>query len=223
MNLTWALVLIGGLIPAAVAAQDDPVAPEDDVFVEGDDPPAFESFCGGGEPSVVDEAYAEMDSGNLARARQLLVRALQSGRVDGWQRGYALAMLAEVQLRLRQYGQAVVNYRKALRIDPDGVGGTTRVGLATALLLHGARRAAHREARAARDAVCADPYAQVACYAALSVITRTTDDEAERTEAGALLQQLRASHAAHAASFDEIEQRLAPRRRRTPAPAEPRT
>ncbi len=182
-----------------------------------------ESFCGGGEESVVDMAYYEMQDGNLARARSMLVTALREGGVDDWQRGYALATLAEVQLRLRQYGQAVVNYRKALRIDADGVGAAARVGLATALYLRGIRAAAHEEAVLARDEVCADRYSMAACYGAQWIIARTSRDATERTEATETLGRIRADHPDLAESLDEVEDRLERRRRRPRAGGEPRS
>lgn len=196
-------------------ASDEPQADEDYVEEEYDEE-VFEgeSFCGGGEESVVDLAYYEMQDGRLARARSMLVTALREGAVDEYQRGYALSTLAEIQLRMRQYGQAVVNYRKALRVDPDGVGAATRVGLATALYLRGAARSAYAEASGVRDDVCGDPYAMVACYGAQWIVAHTSRDAAERQEATDILGQIRADHPDLSEELDQVEGRLERRRSR---------
>lgn len=169
-------------------------------------------FCGAGESSVVDLAYYEMQDGRLRRARRMLVTALREGAVEAWQRGQALATLAEVQLRLRQYRRAVVNYRKALRVDPDELPVTVRVGLATALHLRGARAAAHEQAAAAREEVCANRWSMVECFAANALLVRTSRDAAEVERATETLSALRAAHGDLAASFDEVEARLERRR-----------
>lgn len=191
------------------------LAPTDEGYAEdGEEYPV--EFCGGGgEASEVDLAYYEMEEGRLARARRMLVTALREGAVDEWQRGHALATLAEVQLRLRAYAQAVVNYRKALRVDPDGVTETARVGLATALYLRGSQRAAHDEALAAEEAVCGDQWSIVACFGATSIVSRTSTDDAERQQATDALTQIRESHPDQASSFDEVEHRLEHARRRS--------
>lgn len=217
-----------GDVPAAAADAGDAAegeADEGEAYAEEEyDEEEYEGegFCGGGEESVVDMAYYEMQDGNLARARSMLVTALREGGVDEWQRGYALATLAEVQLRLRQYGQAVVNYRKALRIDADGVGAAARVGLATALYLRGMRAAAHEEARVAQSEVCADRYSMAACYGAQWIIAHTSRDASEREQATETLGRIRADHPDIAASLDEVEHRLE-RRRRPRAGGEPRS
>jgi len=142
----------------------------------------------------------------------MLVTALREGAVDEWQRGHALATLAEVQLRMRQYRMAILNYRKALRADPDNLPATVRVGLATALHLRGARASAHEVALEARDEVCDDRWSMVECFAANAVIAATSRDAAEIEAATRSLSELRAAHPDRATSFDEIEARLEGRR-----------
>ena len=213
--------------PGGIGAQlDGEVAPEvvlgaedvgaDEEYAEdgeGEEEYGEVEFCGGGgEESVVDLAYYEMQEGRLARAREMLVTALREGAVDEWQRGHALATLAEVQLRMRQYRMAILNYRKALRADPDNLPATVRVGLATALHLRGARASAHEVALEARDEVCDDRWSMVECFAANAVIVETSRDAAEIEAATRSLSELRAAHPDRATSFDEIEARLEGRR-----------
>ncbi len=214
-----ARLLLGGgdgglLAPTPTTEPAAEPAPEEDGYVE--DGEVYEGqveFCGGGgEESQVDLAYYEMEEGRLRRARRMLVTALREGAVEQWQRGYALATRAEVQLRLRTYGQAIVNYRKALSIDPDGVTETARVGMATALYMRGSNEAAHREARTAREELCSDQYSIVGCFGATAIVARTSEDATERQEALDALTQLRAARADLAATFDEVEQRLSRRR-----------
>jgi tetratricopeptide (TPR) repeat protein len=170
-------------------------------------------FCGGGgEESVVDLAYYEMQDGRLARAREMLVTALREGAVDEWQRGHALATLAEVQLRMRHYAQAVLNYQKALRVDPDNLPATVRVGLASALYFRGARARAHELALEVRDEVCGDRWSMVECFAANSVLVRTSRDAGEIEAARSTLSELRTANPDLATSFDEVEARLDRRR-----------
>ncbi len=194
---------------SAPAAEDD-----EDYAEEGEEDYGEVEFCGGGEESVVDLAYYEMQEGRLARAREMLVTALREGAVDEWQRGHALATLAEVQLRMRQYHMAVLNYQKALRADPDNLPATVRAGLATALHLRGARARAHELAAEVRDEVCDDRWSMVECFAANAVIVETSRDAAEIEAATRSLSELRAAHPDRATSFDEVEARLERRRAR---------
>lgn len=188
----------------------DPVDVGDDTYAEdfeGEDlDDEHVEFCGGGEETVVDLAYYALEA-DPAEARRMLVDALRRGDVDEWQRGYALSYLAEAQLRLGQYRSAVINYRKALAVDPNGVTQAARVGLASALYLAGASSAAHREARTAADAVCSDRWAQVPCYAAQRILARTARGDA-RAEASEAAQALRDAHEHLAASFDDVDARL---------------
>ena len=137
----------------------------------------------------------------------MLVDALRNGEVDDWQRGHALAFLAEAQLRLGQPRSAVINYRKALRVDPDGLGDATRVGLATALYLTGARGAAQAEAEHAAANVCGDRWSQVPCYAAQRILALTERGDARAT-AELEARRLRDTHTQYAESFDDVDARL---------------
>lgn len=197
-----------GVLGAADVGADEEYAEDG----EGEAEYGAVEFCGGGEESVVDLAYYEMQEGHLSRAREMLVTALREGAVDEWQRGHALATLAEVQLRMRQYRMAILNYRKALRADPDNLPATVRVGLATALHLRGARASAHEVAAEVRDEVCDDRWSMVECFAANAVIAATSRDAVEIEAATRSLSELRAAHPDRATSFDEIEARLEGRR-----------
>jgi cytochrome c-type biogenesis protein CcmH/NrfG len=197
------------LVEDAEERVDGAVAAEEYAEEEYAEEQYEEEFCGGDEWTVVDEAYQLLGSSSYEEARQVLVTALREGGVDTWRRGQALAMLAEAQLHLGEYSAAVLNYRKALRIDAHGATSSSSVGLATALYLRGARGAAHQQAISVVDAVCGDPYGMVGCYAAQAVIAATTRDPAERDTARATMAQLRAAHSDHAESFDRLDQRIA--------------
>jgi tetratricopeptide (TPR) repeat protein len=190
-------------------------ASEEESFVEEEeyDDYSGEDFCGGGEETVVDLAYYELEAGNHARARNMLVEGLRTGTIEQWQRPYALTTLAEVQLHLGQYGQAIVNYRKALRLDPD-TSMASHVGLATALYMRGSMEAARAEAVIARDALCSDQYSQVACFGAQAILARTATEASEREAASQAMQTIRDSQADAAEQLDQAERRLARRDRR---------
>jgi hypothetical protein len=115
---------------------------------------------------------------------------------------------------MRQYRMAILNYQKALRVDPDNLPATVRVGLATAFHLRGARARAHALAVEVRDEVCEDRWSMVECFAANAVLARTSRDAAEVEAATRSLSELRAAHPDRATSFDEVEARLERRRAR---------
>jgi tetratricopeptide (TPR) repeat protein len=188
--------------------------PEEEYNEEEDYEDEGEHFCGGGESTPVDLAYYEMEEGRVQRARRMITEALRNGQVDEWQRPYALSLLAETQLRLGDYGSAVVNYRKAIRIDSES-NPASRVGLATALFMRGARARADREATTARDAVCPDQYNFVACYGAQAILAQTSSDPTARETATNALQQIRTAHPEAAEQYDAMDRRIHRRVRRS--------
>jgi tetratricopeptide (TPR) repeat protein len=175
-------------------------------YYEGD-------FCGGGEETQVTLASYELEEGNVARARRMIVEALQNGQVEGWERPYALSVLAEAQLRLGAYQQAAVNYRKALRIDADSAP-ASRVGLATALYLGGSQRAAREEATTARDILCSDQYSYMACFGAQAVLAATERDASDRDVASQAMETIRAAHPENEEQFEQTERRIERAQRR---------
>jgi tetratricopeptide (TPR) repeat protein len=191
------------------------IAPEEEEYNEEEDYEGYEGedFCGGGESTPVDLAYYEMEEGRIQRARRMITEALRTGQVDEYQRPYALALLAETQLRLGNYGSAVVNYRKSLTIDSDS-NPASRVGLATALFMVGARNRADREATTARDLVCPDQYNYVACYGAHAILAQTSSDSAARDTATQALQQIRTAHPEGEEQYNAMDRRLNRRARR---------
>ena len=165
-------------------------------------------FCGGGEETIVDMAYYELEADHPAEASRMMIEALREGTVADWLRPQALLTLAEAQLRTGQAGAAVLNYRKAIRSNPDDVGDSARVGLASALYLRHRPRLAHEAASEVASAVCSSRYSQVECYAIRLVVARTSRERAERDEAVEAARQLRASHADLTSSFDDVDARL---------------
>ena len=194
----WVGLWIGGMV-AMAAAQAQASDPDelDRLAVVGDatdwvedegfgDPEAEngeyddefeEDFCGGDE-SVVDWAYMELEEGNLDEAKALLVDAIRTGTVEAWERADAHALLGEVQLRLGQDASAAHNYRRALALDPAGAG-AARVGLAAVLLRSGDAAAALGEADRFIAEQCSERIVNPAgCFGALSIRAVTTLDDA---------------------------------------------
>ncbi|MGF1467893.1 MAG: tetratricopeptide repeat protein [Sandaracinaceae bacterium] len=220
---------------ASAAAADDPplaairpleaVPPPPDALPEGepdiDEQELWELeqeelfFCGGdgGEPSEVDEAYYLLEEGDVRGAFRRIGDALREGRVTDWRRGEALALLAETQLRLGRYGAAVVNYRRALATDPDGVdvGANVgvQVGLATALYLRGLPEQALQIALAAEEAACAGRWAQMACYGVEAVLAHLHRDGSARTASTDVLRTLREANPQLGEDFDRVDRRVA--------------
>lgn len=180
----------------------------DDAYLEDEYVDEDVEFCGGGDASIVDEAYYAMEAGDAEGARDLLVDVLRRGDVEEWERPSALVTLAEAQLRLGETRSAVVNYRKALVLYPEQAGAAARVGLASALFVRGARGAAYQAARAAADEVCADRWAQVACYGAQQIVARTSRDDDERSRAASEARAMREANAELSQSFDTLDYTL---------------
>ena len=203
--------------PLAYAQEDGALASLDteDEYLEDEYLDEEVEFCGGGEESVVDEAYYAMEAGDAEGARDMLVDVLRRGDVEEWERPSALVTLAEAQLRLGETRSAVVNYRKALVLYPDQTGAAARVGLASALFVRGSRNAAYETARAVAEEVCADRWAQVACYGAQQIVARTSRDDDERSRAASDAHAMRDAHANLAPSFDALDYTLG---LRTPPP-----
>ncbi len=202
-----AIVLALLAFPALASAQEveEPAVEEESEEYE-------EEFCGGDEPSMVDVASGELESGEPESARDILVEALRQGGIESWERPRALIVLAEAQLRLGETRHAIFNYRKGLRLDP-GAGAEARVGLATALYLHGIAREAHDVAVTARSELCVQEWAAVACFGATSIVARTGLDPSERAQANEEIGELRVIHSDLHPSFDEVEARLSARAR----------
>lgn len=164
-------------------------------------------YCGGGEMSVVDLAFDEMEYGDVNTAHRDLVAGLQNGTVQAWERARGVALLAELQLRRGQPGRAIVNFRRAERMEA-GVTEASRVALATALYLRGETRAAHEEASAAHDQQCSDQWALAACYGANIVLARTAEDDGARRAATDAATSLRDAHPDLAEAFDALDARV---------------
>ncbi|MEC7520777.1 MAG: hypothetical protein VYE22_12970 [Myxococcota bacterium] len=214
MTRTLVAAVFLALVASPIAyAQDEALASAGAEYLEEDD--YFEEdveFCGGGEETLVDEAYYAMEGGDAEGARDLLIDALRRGDVADWERPSAIVTLAEAQLRLGETRSAVVNYRKALRRWPDQVGPGARVGLASALFLRGSRGAAFTAASAAADQVCSDRWSQVACYGAQQIIARTSRDDDQRAAAATRAAGLRGEYADLTESFDRLDYTLGLRR-----------
>lgn len=236
-SLALALVLALGGIAAPVAhAQElaalDPevaaMAPASDGYAEDEGVPADETyaedegdyedeeyldeeveFCGGDEElSVVDQAWDEMEYGDPETAYESLVSALRHGEVGSWERGRALAILAELQLRRGEPGRAIVNFRRAEAVEPGSID-QSRVQLATALYLRGESFEAREEAQAAHDELCSDTYAVAGCYAANLILSRTERDAQARVVASDAAQTLRQANPDLSDAFDAADARVA--------------
>lgn len=228
-SLAFALVLaLGGIAAPLAQAQElaaldgavTAVAPDSDGFAEdeGDveDEEVYEDeeyeedieFCGGGDMSIVDEAWDEMEYGDPQQAYETLVGALRHGEVGEWERGRALTILAELQLRRGEPGRAIVNFRRAEALEP-GVTDESRVQIATALYLRGESVEAREEAQAAHDELCSDTYAVAGCYAANLILAHTGRDPQARVAASDAAQSLRQANPDLADAFDAADARVA--------------
>ncbi len=230
-SLVFALVLaLGGLAAPVAHAQElaalDPgvaAAPATDGYAadESVDEEEYEDeyadeeydedveYCGGDEGmSVVDEAWDEMEYGDAERAYEILVAALRHGEVGAWERGRALSVLAELQLRRGEPGRAIVNFRRAEAIEA-GVTDQSRVALATALFLRGEAGEAREEARVAHDVLCSDTYAVAGCYAANVILARTERSAEARLAASDAARTLRQANPDLASAFDAADARVA--------------
>ncbi|MBX3269276.1 MAG: hypothetical protein KF729_03390 [Sandaracinaceae bacterium] len=190
----------------AATVAEAPEAEQDDEYAEDETYDEEMEYCGGGE-SVLDEARYEMESGDEAGAHRRLVAALREGRVEEWERGYALALLGELQLRRGEPGRALVNFTRAQRIEPSATS-SWRASIATALYLRGRRTDARETAREAREDACADVYAVASCYAANLVLSRTERDAETRAAAAEALATLRAAHPGSEDAFADVERRV---------------
>lgn len=165
-------------------------------------------YCGGGEMSLVDEIWDEMEYGDPASAHDTLVDALQTGDVDPWERGRALSLLAELQLRRGEPGRAIVNFQRAEHISP-GVTDMSRVARATALYQWGERRQARVAARTAHEELCSDQYAVAGCYAANLILAETERAPGERLAAADAAATLRRANPDLANALDEVDVQVA--------------
>jgi len=165
-------------------------------------------FCGGGEVSLLDEVWDENEYGDAGVAYDLLVDALRTGEIEDWERGRALALLAEMQLERGEPGRAIVNFQRAERVEP-GVTDPSRTALATALLLRGERRQALDEAQAAHEELCDDQYAVAGCYTANLILARTARRADERTAALQAARTLRDANPDLADAFDRADAQVA--------------
>ncbi len=164
-------------------------------------PARAEEFCGS-EETVVDDAYYIAEAGDLETAREVLVDALKHGRVHDWDRGRALSVLADVQLRMGDHRPAVSNFRRALEVDPAYADSPVRVGLAVALSHMGQADEALAEARAFAGASCRSEWYEAECFAAHELVSRLTDDPTEMFEA------MRAADALRSAIGEEETARI---------------
>ncbi|MCB9594726.1 MAG: hypothetical protein H6719_18545 [Sandaracinaceae bacterium] len=161
-------------------------------------------YCGGGDMSVVDEVWDEMEYGDAGRAYENLVAALRGGEVEDWERGRALSILAELQLRRGEPGRALVNFERAERIDP-GITEASRVAIATALYLRGERVQAQREAQVAHDELCSDEYAVAGCYTANLILARIAPAADARVAASDAAASLRGDYPDLESAFDAAD------------------
>lgn len=198
-----------GAVPAAEAPADEEDALAEDGYYDEDEYLGEDiEFCGGGPMSIVDEAWDENEYGDPGVAYELLVDALRGGQVEEWERGRALALLAEIQLGRGEPGRAIVNFRRAERFEP-GVTEPSRTALAAALLRRGERREARDEARAAHEALCDDQYAVAGCYTANLILARTAPRADERTAAAQAARTLRDANPDLSDAFDRADARVA--------------
>jgi len=173
-------------------------------------PVARAEFCGGDE-SKLDEAYMLFEDEDFEGAKEVLVGALQNGEVYAWERGTALAMLAEAQLRLGEYRPAIINYRKAIEVDSDGELLESHNGLATALYLAGRTDEALEVATAFAFDMCGDPQgAPVACYGANVMIGLLTPDDTLMFESVQNAELIRGANPRLEESFADVRARLEP-------------
>ncbi len=174
-SIVWLAIIAAVLGVGAKVRADDDVGDED-----------VGEYCGGGPPSVVDDAWEKMDDGDLPAAKSAIVSALQDGDVDPSERGRALALLAEAQMRLHQYPAAIRNYQRALSVDEESAGAEARVGLATALHFAGRNGEAVAQAQqyvvrsCQTDGRMDDP---VSCYDADYLISLAASDATQMFEA----------------------------------------
>jgi len=203
---------LAAIRPDAVAAAEDGFASdevaEDEYLDEEEYLDEDIEFCGGGPMSVVDEVWDEMEYGDASVAYDLLVDALRHGDVEDWERGRALAILAELQLRRGEPGRAIVNFERAERLEP-GVTEPSRTAIATALLLRGERRLARDEAQTAHEELCDDQYAVAGCYAANLILARTAPRAEERVAAQQAARTLREANPDLADAFDRADAQVA--------------
>mgnify|MGYP001450441786 CR=1 FL=1 len=181
----------------APAADAEPGGDAQDDYADDETYDEETEYCGG-EGSVLDEAGYALESGDPVEAYTLLVGALRAGAVEEWERGYAFALLAELQLRRGEPGRALGNFARAERVEP-GSTSSRRAHLATALYLRGRRAAAREAAREAREDVCSDR------YAANVVLSRAERDAAARAAAAEALATLRATYPDSAAAFALVD------------------
>lgn len=202
--------LVAALDPSALVATDaSETYVEDEEYIEDEEYAEDDlEYCGGGPMSAVDIAWDQMEYGDENVAHRGLVDALRSGGVEAWERARGITLLAELQLRRGEPGRAIVNFRRAERLEP-GVTDSSRVALATALYLRGQRRAAREEAQTAHDEQCADRYATAACYGANLVLSRTAGDEDTRRAALEAASTLRDANPDLADAFDAIDAQVA--------------
>lgn len=161
-------------------------------------------YCGGGDISLVEELYEQMEWGSPADAYTTLVAALRNGEIERYERAGAIALLGELQLRLGQPGRAIVNFRRAEAFQA-GVTEPYRMALATALYLRGERRKAAEEAHAIHDRTCATRYRETGCYGANQILARTAHTASERASAASDVVTIRAAHPDLAESFDALD------------------
>lgn len=210
VSLWMAVVLAqAGVAAASEHPASEPVAPSPDAEVAPlPEPEMGEEVieaCGGGPPTVVDTASMAMYDGDYVEARNTLVGALQTGEVDAWQRGMALAVLAEAQLELGQPRAAARNFAQALEVDPEGAGTAARVGLATALFQLGRPGEADEQARTFIEDECGGQWADaVSCFGAQYLRSYTAGDDTSAFEALRAAGRIRSENPDLDESFDEL-------------------
>ena len=183
--------------PDTDAAADAALEEELDAYEEEYDEEYGEEveYCGG-EESIVDIAYGEYYGENIESAREILVDALKHGNVEEWNRANALALLAEIQLRMGDYRPAAYNYGRAIQVDPTL--DESVLPIAQAAALHRSRRSdeAIELVRGHVREHCSAGQSSANCHAAFGTLALLTDDPTE------MFESLRSAGAIRAGSPD---------------------
>lgn len=180
-----------GLVTPALAIDDGTA--EVDAEAEWEDDGEVE-YCGGGEMSVVEEAWYEYTEGAPEVARQLLADRLKRGEVRAWEKAAALSLLAHIQLEMGDDRPAAYNYARAIELEPELSHTTTRLGHVAALFRLGRYDEALALSRAHIREACTAGQSTLECYGAYVIVSQLTEDETELFESMRSAESIRSAH-----------------------------